>query len=239
MFVHTADVYDAMYGFKDYEGAAAKLRDTIRALNPEASTLLDVGCGTGRHAEFLARDFAVEGLDIDAGLIAQARGRSPDIPFHVGDMTDFALDRRFDVVTCLFSAIAYVETPERMARAIACMCRHLNPGGLLLVEPWFSPETYWDGHLTGNFLDRPDLKISWIYLNGREGDVSVLDIHYTVGTREGVRQFREVHRMGLFTDGEYRAAFEAAGLSSSHDPKGLFDRGLYLGRAGMAGGAAS
>lgn len=231
MFTHTARLYDKLYGFKDYGGAAEKLAGLIQARHPAARSLLDVGCGTGKHLQSLRARYAVEGLDLDGNLIEVAREAAPDIPFHVGDMTGFDLPRRFDVVTCLFSAIAYVETIDRVETAIAEMRRHLNPGGLLIVEPWFAPENYWEGHLTGNFHDEPDLKISWVYLNAREADVSVLDIHYTVGTPQEVRQFREVHRMGLFTKDQYLAAFAKAGLIAEHDADGLFLRGLYIGRA--------
>ncbi|WP_225206066.1 class I SAM-dependent methyltransferase [Novosphingobium huizhouense] len=229
MFTKTARFYDALYSFKDYEGASRTLTKIIGEECPDARTLLDVGCGTGRHLETLGRTFEVAGLDLDAGLVAVARERNPATDIRVADMTDFDTGRTYDVVTCLFSAIAYVETRERMEQAIAAMARHVAPGGLLIVEPWFGPETYWEGHLTGNFHDEPDLKISWIYLNGREGDVSVLDIHYTVGTPAGVEQFREVHRMGLFRQDEYEAAFARNGLTCRYDPKGLFDRGLFIG----------
>lgn len=234
MFTKTARFYDAIYAFKDYEGAARKLAGLIRAHNPAATTLLDVGCGTGRHLAHLADEFDVAGLDIDANLIAEARKRNPSVDLHVADMTTFDLSKTYDVVTCLFSAIAYVETADRMRIAVERMRAHLRPGGLLVVEPWFGPENYWQGHLTGNFHDEPDLKISWIYLNGREADVSVLNIFYTVGTPQGVEQFEEVHRMGLFTPDQYRAAFVDAGLACSHDVQGLFDRGLYIGEVADA-----
>jgi SAM-dependent methyltransferase len=230
MYTRTARLYDKIYAFRNYRAAADRLRHLIKEHHPTAETLLDVGCGTGLHLEYLQHDFAVEGLDIDSGLIAVARERSPNVPFHVADMTDFALGRRFDVVTCLFSAIAYVETIERVEAAVQTMRDHLNPGGLLLIEPWFGPETYWRGRLVANFHDEPELKFSWIYLNGQEGTISILDIHYTVGTLEGVEQFREVHRMGLFSREQYMDVLARAGLTVRHDPEGLSRRGLFIGR---------
>lgn len=232
MFIRSARFYDALYGFKDYAAASEKLHAIIRRHCPRAKRLLDVGCGTGRHLAYLQTAYDVEGLDLNPDLLALARARCPGVAFHEGDMVDFALNRRFDVVTCLFSAIGYVRTLARMQAAILNMARHLEPGGLLVVEPWFTPDRYWTGTITTNFVDEPDLKIVWMYASEVEGRVSVLDQHFLVGTPGApgrVEHFTERHELGLFTHEEQMEAFGRAGLEARHDPEGLFKRGLYLG----------
>ncbi|MCB0628213.1 MAG: class I SAM-dependent methyltransferase [Lewinella sp.] len=225
----SAAFYNAIYGFKDYEGASARLHTLIQENKPGAGTLLDVGCGTGLHLKYLRKQYEVAGLDISPELLAVARESCPDIPFHEADMTDFELNRTFDVVICLFSAIAYVKTLANLERAMTQMARHLQPGGLLIVEPWVSPEKYWRNHIVANFVDQPDLKISWMYNHDIEDSVSVFNINYLVGTPQGVEYFTERHEMGLFTHEQYLAAFGQAGLHVEYDEKGLFGRGMYLG----------
>ena len=235
MYEKSAQLYDALYADKDYAKAAAQLQAVVEARLPRAATLLDVGCGTGRHLEELyGRYQLVEGLDLSPDLLAVAKSRLPGVTLHHGDMTSFDLGKKFDVVVCLFSAIGYVETKERMRQSIAAMSRHLERGGLLILEPWFSPEKYWTGTITANFVDQRDLKIAWMYTSEREGDVSVLDMTYLVGTPTGVSSFREVHRLGLFSNSEYEAAFAAAGLRAEYDPVGLFSRGLFIGQGQTA-----
>lgn len=231
MFTKSGLFYDALYHFVDYRGAARTLHEIVSARAPEARTLLDVGCGTGQHLHHLQQWYAVEGLDLDGQLLDAARTRCPDVQFHEASMVDFHLPRRFDVVTCLFSAIGYVESPEAMRSAVASMARHLNPGGVLVVEPWFEPERYWVDTVTANHYESDDLKICWMYTSKREGDVSVLDINYLVGTTQGVDHLVEQHRIGLFTRDQHLSAMSDAGLVDlEHDPTGLVRRGLYLAR---------
>lgn len=101
VFTKSAAFYDALYSWKDYQGEVEKLTAVIRSCVPDARTLLDVACGTGRDLELLSDGYRFEGLDLDAQLLAVARERLPSVPLHSGDMRDFELGRRFDVVTCL------------------------------------------------------------------------------------------------------------------------------------------
>jgi SAM-dependent methyltransferase len=230
MYGRSVQFYDALYGFKDYVEATDRLTQLIRAEHPEARTVLDVACGTGKHVEHLRRDYACEGVDINPDILSIARGRCPDVPFHEGDMAGFHLGRRFDVVMVLFSSIAYVKTAERFDRAIDCLCEHLDLGGLLVIEPFFDREHFWTGRVTANFVDQPELKIAWMYVPRHEGDVGVLDIHYLVGTNDGVSEFVERHELGLFGREQYEAAFRRNGIALQFEPNGFFGRGVYYGR---------
>ena len=110
-------------------------------------------------------------------------------------------------MTCLFSAVAYVRTVERLDDAVARMATHLEPGGLLLVEPWLSPDRYWDrAPRRQPRRANDDVNVSWMYVQQLVDGCSRFDIHYLVGHRDGVVHFEERHEMGLFTDDEYREA---------------------------------
>ncbi len=228
MFTKSARFYDAIYSFKDYADEAAKIHALIQERNPGARTLLDVACGTGLHLEHLRDRYEVEGLDLDRELLAIARERLPSVPLHEGDMLGFDLGRRYDAVVCLFSSIGYAKTVENLNRAVATMAAHVAEGGVLIVEPWITPEAWEDGHLGTVFVDEPDLKIARVNLGERNGRLSRFVFHYLVLTSEGVERFEELHELGLFTHEEYVAAFEAAGLAVEHDPEGLMGRGLYV-----------
>jgi SAM-dependent methyltransferase len=233
MFLATSRYYDKLYSWKDYRGEAERVVSIIREnLLSQGDRLLDVACGTGGHIEHLKGHFQVEGLDISADLLNLAQQKNPGVRFSQGDMIDFDLGRQFDVVTCLFSSIGYVKTLENLGRAVASMARHLVPGGLLIVEPWFTPGEWQTPSVHATFVDEPEIKIARVNTSFVEGRLSYFDLHYLIGTLEGTEHLVERHELGLFETEEMCAAFAAAGLDVTHDAEGLMGRGILIGRRG-------
>ncbi len=193
-------------------------------------SVLDVACGTGMHLGQLRAWYTVEGVDVERRLLDMARQRLPGVPFHSADMRDFTLDRYFDVVTCLFSSIGYMQTLVDLHRAVANMAAHLTPGGVLVVEPWLSPDSFTPGHIGGPLIgEAPDLKVVRMNDSRVEGRLSVMEFHYLIGRPGGIEHLRETHALGLFSADEYSNAFARAGLVVEHDPEGLIGRGLWIG----------
>jgi len=232
MFSKSAKFYNAIYASmgKDHASEAQKVHHIIQQYKKSTgNALLEVACGTGLHASVLKDFYQVEGLDMDDKMLAVATQNLPGIPFHQADMVDFDLGKQFGAITCLFSSIGYVKTKNRLEQAIQNMTNHLLPGGVLIVEPWFTPEQWKPGRVSALFVDQPDLKISRMNISEVEGNLSFFVFHYTVGTPHGVEYFTERHELGLFTHEEYLEAFRNANIEVIHDPEGLDGRGLYIG----------
>jgi ubiquinone/menaquinone biosynthesis C-methylase UbiE len=232
MFTKSARIYDAIYlnMGKDYAAEAGKVHALIQQhKQASGNLLLDVACGTGLHIGPLREHYQVEGLDLDKNMLEETRKKFPDVPLHHGDMVDFNLHHEFDAITCLFSSIGYVKTIPRLNQAVRNMAGHVKPGGVLLVEPWFSPEDWNAGKVHATFVNQPDLKIARMNISERKNNLSCFTFHYLVATPAGIGHFTELHELGLFTDDEYLEAFCISGLEVSHDPTGLDGRGLYIG----------
>lgn len=232
MYTQSAKYYDALYNSlgKDYAKESAAIAEIIRhRCRSGGNALLDVGCGTGRHIERWRETFACEGLDIDRTMLDIARDRNPGVPFHLGDMMGFNLGKRFDAIVSLFGAIGTMPNTGRLDQTLQTFARHLKPGGVIIIEPWLHPEAWKDGHVHGLFVDEPELKVARMSVSRRDANVSILNFHYMVASRDGIRTFTEPHRLTLFTDEEYRAAFRKAGIYADSETPGLTGRGLYVG----------
>ena len=236
MFSESTELYDFIYGeFKDYPAESAHVAALLKEACPGARKLLDVGCGTGRHAAQLASDhgYQVDGLDIESGFLEIARARCPEGTFYRGDMASFDLGQAYDAVLCLFSSIGYVRTPDRLKLAARSIRKHVAPGGTALIEPWFTPDRFQAGSLHVHTVDQDDLKICRVSRSEVRDRVSWLEFHYLVADSEGIRHLDEEHELGLFTQEEMLGALRGAGFEEvDFDTDGLTGRGLYVARVG-------
>ena len=228
MFTKTAKHYDAVYANKDYEAESQIVTSMIRERVPNAQTLLDVACGTGKHLEHLSKQFDCTGVDIDTEMLGIARERVPGVPLHSGDMCEFDLNTKFDAVVCLFSSIGYTKSVERMEQAIVNMASHVNSEGVLLVEPWITPEAWLVGHIDSETYETDEFIITRMMV-AEPVERGRLVLEYMIGDSSGISRVTETHEMGWFTHDEYVSAFKKAGLAVDHDIQGLTGRGVYIG----------
>jgi SAM-dependent methyltransferase len=230
MFVAAAQYYDLIYSFKDYASECEFLRRRIAEEQPSARTLLDAACGTGEHAKYLVAHFEVDGFDLQPEFIEIARAKVPSGRFYLGDMSHFDLERTYDVIVCLFSSIGYLTRPEQVVSALACFRKHLQPDGVVLLEPWFEPNDWNSGKLHMISVDRPEVKICRIIQSGRRGNVSILNFHYLIATPQGVEHVTEVHELSMYTRDAMVGFFRQAGFTVRFDAEGVCGRGLYVAR---------
>ncbi|KWX01025.1 hypothetical protein TH66_11150 [Carbonactinospora thermoautotrophica] len=133
------ELYDQLHA--DPGHAKARIVEAlIDAHGPAgARTLLDVGCGTGHDLEYLAKRFAVVGVDAQPRMVACARRVRPGLDLRVGDMRDLRLDRTFDTITCLGFTLAYLHTTPELRSAFATFAAHAHPGTLLVLQTPVAP----------------------------------------------------------------------------------------------------
>lgn len=96
-------------------------------------------------------------------------------------MAELNLGKQYDAIISLFSAIGYLTAPGELAAALKAMAEHLKPGGVVVIEPWFTKEAFTAGHIHMTTYDGPDVKIARMGESSiRDGNISVMDMHYMV-----------------------------------------------------------
>ncbi|XZF15558.1 class I SAM-dependent DNA methyltransferase [Chitinophagaceae bacterium MMS25-I14] len=228
MFTKSAHIYDLVYSFKDYRAEADKIGGEIHRLKPEARTLLDIACGTGEHHRYLKENFSVDGTDINEHFLEIARQKNPEGTYSNADMRSFELGRKYDVVTCLFSSVGYLKNLDEITSALRSFYNHLSPGGLLIVEPWFTEDNWKDGNTNMQTHNTDEVKVCRMHRSYKEGNISVLDFHYLIGTKDkDIQYFEERHELRLTSVAEMMEALVQAGFKSTYDPAGFTGRGVY------------
>ena len=237
MFHELAPIYDATYESKDYRKECRVLRGIVRRYGrPGADRWLDVACGTGRHLEYLRRDFSVEGVDLSRDMLRLARRRLPGLRLTHGDMRNFDLGRRFDVVTCLFSAIGHLGNERDLERTFANFARHLRPGGVAIVEPWIDPAEFRPGHVHVVTHRGTTGTIVRLATSRRRGAHSLIHYHYLIAEPGRPARYLDEEDEGLMVSPDRLVAImRRAGLQSRFLRPGLVARrGLLVGRQPMS-----
>jgi SAM-dependent methyltransferase len=222
--------YDLINETKNYQAEVAYILRSIQDQRKSSGRkLLDVACGTGEHLKFFKAHFDCSGLDIDQNFVDIASQKLSGLPVHLGNMSTFVLAEKFDVITCLFSSIGYAKTFDGMVLAVKNMAKHLVPGGVLVIEPWYSPSTYILGHRSMVCSESSSLKVARANFWGGDHKVSAGSSHILINSDQGIEHIEEIHHLGLFTEAEYLDALKFAGVEGNFDSEGPIGRGLVIG----------
>jgi SAM-dependent methyltransferase len=114
------------------------------------SSILDLGCGTGRLLSELASAFGSEaiGFDLSEEMIKEAKRSYANAEYFVSDMSNFQLERQFDLVICTNDAINYL-TPFKRKHFFYCVASHMLNNAMCYID--FDTATdiiqCWDGQL--------------------------------------------------------------------------------------------
>ena len=129
--------YHQLYSNRSEKEATDFIDALMDELQPPAnSTMLDLGCGAGRHAKWLAaKGFDVTGLDLAASSIRSAKKfEKPNLRFAKHDMRDPFGRNRFDYVFNFFTSFGYFKNDEENHKVIRNIYHALKPGGSLVVD---------------------------------------------------------------------------------------------------------
>lgn len=215
--------YDDVYSDKDY-GRECDLLERQFQLHGRHTVkrVLDLGCGTGRHACVLAqRGYEVTGVDRSWDMLHAAERRASaegsGASFVLGDIRSVELVNGFDAAIMMFAVANYLTAADDLDATLCNARRHLIEGGVLVFDGWYAPAVLAQGPGERWTVHRTAEGLIVRFASGRLSDrvgLSVVEIDIwslTPGTPT-VHHTRERHEMRAFMMPELTSALARAGF---------------------------
>lgn len=220
VFSSYAHYYNLFYGDKDYQAEADYIISLITQYKPSARTILDLGCGTGRHdAIFFKKGYTVHGVDCSEAMLAEAYqlGGTNNLSFSKGDIRTIRLREKFDIAVSLFHVMSYQTTNDDLLKAFQTIAYHLDHNGLMIFDCWYGPAV---------LTIRPEIRVrriedeNWDITRIAEPvlhpNENIVDVNYRVMvTRKDnntVTEIREKHRMRYLFKPEIELLLQVSGF---------------------------
>jgi SAM-dependent methyltransferase len=127
-----ARFYDA--AMDDPTPRGARVLGSIGRFLPRASSILELGCGTGSILAQLTAYPALTGMDRSPEMLAVASQKVPSARLLQGDIAEFWLGERFDAVVCVFDTLNHLLTFEAWQSMFEAVYDHLVEDGLFIFD---------------------------------------------------------------------------------------------------------
>ena len=203
--------YHRLYAHRDQAEARAFVDRLIDRLEPaRGAGMLDLGCGSGRHARSLAaRGFRVTGIDLSAGSLARARSiRGPDVRYVEQDMRQPFGANAFDVVFSLFTSFGYFEDARDHSSVVGNIAAALTGGGTLVLD--YLNAHHVERHLVASEeVSRGDVRYHLTRWSTAQAFFKRIEIHDP--TLPAPLEY--VERVAKLTLGDFQRLFDDRGLA--------------------------
>ena len=186
-------------------------------------SLLNIACGGGKNVANLKRHYDVTGVDLSPAMLELARELNPDCEFLQGDMRTLALGRTFDAIL-MDDGISYMASPADLTAAFANAFRHLKPGGVMVVVPDDTTETFVQNRtVTTPAKGRTRQSNAEVVFIENDYDPDPTDGHYEGTIVYLIRENGELrietdrHILGLFPLSLWRDTLRSAGFQTCEE----------------------
>ena len=228
-----AKIYDLLYQDKDYPGEASYVSQLIRKHAPEAVAILELGSGTGKHADLLVNDgFTLHGVELSEDMLKRAESFARNgLTFSQGDVRTARLKGDFEAVISLFHVISYLPKNEDILQAFETARHHLDKGGVFIFDAWYGPAV---------LTDRPAVRVKRIESETAEltriaeptmyAEKNTVQVDFTIflkdKTANVIMPFSEEHHMRYVFTPEVRALLDQSGFELIHAEEWMSGRPL-------------
>jgi ubiquinone/menaquinone biosynthesis C-methylase UbiE len=240
IFNNYAHYYDLLYLDKDYVGETKFVQQLIQTHAPNAQNILELGCGTGNHAVFLAKEgYQIHGVDLSQEMLQKADSRlsqlhpqlASQLKFTHGDVRHLRLNQTFDAIISLFHVISYQTTNEDLLAAFTTVKEHLKPGGIFVFDIWYGPAVLSDRPTVRvKRLEDEEIKVTRVAEPVIYPNENLVDVNYQIfiqdKTSGAVEEIQETHRMRYLFKPELELLLQNVGLKIVNEMEWMSGRAL-------------
>lgn len=185
-YLQVAYYYDELVANMDYN----QWLHFIQPYLTKDTSILDLACGSGTLAILLAlQGYQVEGLDLSSDILEIAREKAKinhvNIPFYKADMANFELSKKYDIITCFFDSINFLDSKEKIDHLFSCVLKHLKPNGYFIFD-LFSKTMMKEYRFNEMIEKTPTYEIVW-----RTNKVNSTTLKHSISIQEGDLSFEE------------------------------------------------
>ena len=221
VFGNYAQYYDLLYKNKDYFAEVEYVSNLIQKYKADTVHILDIGCGTGKHANLLCeKGYQLSGIDLSDEMIKIAiANKHQNASYLVANASDFALNSHFDAITSLFHVVSYQTENESVNRMFKLVSEHLIEGGLFIFDFWYGPAVLTDcPSVRIKRLENEKIKITRIAEPVIHSDKNIVDVNYELQILNrfslNIENIKEQHRMRYYFQPELDFLLDNNGLKS-------------------------
>lgn len=204
--------YDLLYKDKDYESEA----NYIASMLGNAKTVLELGCGTGKHANLLnKKGYDVYGIDLSESMIEEAKKLGNACK--VADVRTFRCDKKFDAVISLFHIASYQTSDDDIINYFKTASIHLEKGGKFIFDLWYKPAVLAQlPEKRIKELENDEIKVVRYCTPNHIVEKSIVEVNYDIEITDKksgrIEKLHELHPMRYFSSEEIEKFAFLAGI---------------------------
>ncbi|WP_251942864.1 class I SAM-dependent methyltransferase [Staphylococcus sp. Marseille-Q5304] len=188
--------------------------DIVNHFSLKKSSILDLGCGTGSFTTLLESFDEVTGMDLSIDMLSVATQKSNNVNWIEGDMTEFNLDKQFDVITIFCDSLNYLPNEDDVIATFYNVFKHLDQEGTFMFDvhtvhkmnTLFNNQSYID--------ESEDVFLAWEAVRGEEPLSVWHDMTFFINQSEhNYKRFDESHYQRTFTEAKYKEMLTRVGFS--------------------------
>ena len=230
-FRQYADYYDLLNSTKDYKNETDFILRTYQKFSHlETKNILELGCGTGKHAaEFIKRKLKVHGVELSEEMI-ELGFKHPNYITYNADIVDFISTEKVLLATSLFHVMSYLTKDSQLNKFFAVTRKNLKRNGIFIFDCWYKPALDYFGtppktKIFENEVIHVERKSNSKQISSNITEVS-FDIKIFNKKNRSNKRYKEVHKMRSFDIDDINSFAKSANLELIHSCEFLTEKKL-------------